>query len=65
MKRYSMMYTGEDKVAAALDDLLSYLHNSEMFGQKVNLKSHTVRKAMIAMREREIKENGRYVPEVA
>lgn len=56
MKKYQMQYTGEDRVSAALDDVLAYLHNAEMFGQKVNLKSHTIHKALVILREREIDE---------
>lgn len=54
MKRYAMQYTGEDKVAAALDDLLAYLHNAKLFGQTVKLNSHTVHKALVILREKEI-----------
>lgn len=57
MKHYTMIYKGDNKVAAALDDLLAYLHNSQLFGQKVNLKSYTVNKALVILKDFEVTEN--------
>lgn len=44
-----MKYTGENKVAAALDDLLSYIEINSKEGKPINLDSHTVRKAIEAL----------------
>ena len=46
-----MRYTGNDKVAAALDDLLLYLEFQATYKTPPNMNSYTVQKAIRILKE--------------
>ncbi len=51
MKKYFMLYHGDNDVAAALDDLLAYCHAKASFKEPINMESVTVQKAIRVLTE--------------